>query len=104
MVQWNNRGAVQVGTSQNRQQRGRLRVSRTRLADLLVPNFTRPQMRAMSKAFSRFADKPLDRINRLNRDETRIKIDEAISSILGIETDLGDLRKRFCSEPHISKE
>ena len=88
----------------NRQQRGRLRVSRTRLADLLVPNFTRPQMRAMSKAFNRFADKPLDRINRLNRDETRIKIDEAISSILGIETDLGDLRKRFCSEPHISKE
>ena len=105
-VLWHNTtlGIMLHWASAGHQQRGRSRTSVTTIPNMptLDPNeLSSVQVEEMDEAFDSLSTKRLDRIMNLWKDETRIEIDNKVLEILGIDTDLDDLRRRLCRESTI---
>lgn len=89
----------------NRQQKGRVRVSRSTILDfpvLDVRNLSKKQHQQFNTIFDEFAERRFDRIMNLWKDPVRIEMDDSMLEVLGVEVDLDEIRKRLCAEPSVN--
>ena len=108
-VLWHNTtlGIVCHWATAGHQQHGRSQTTVTSIPSiptLDLGHLSRKQLKEMNKTFDAFSTKQLDRVMNLWKDETRIEMDNKMLEILGIDTDLDELRRRLCKEPTITGE
>lgn len=91
--------------SAGKQQLGRGIHSRTTLQKLPILDFeklTYAQIKKFNAIFDKYQNETLGRMKHLDRDKTRIAIDEEILKILDIDIQMDDIRKRLSLEPSIN--
>jgi len=92
-----------------RNQKGRSRLTISRLPELLVLDprqLTDRQLRLAEKIFNRFKNKEFQPANMADRDSIRQELDEALlSELLGhdktVMKELETARSQWCNEPHL---
>ena len=105
-VLWHNTtlGILCHWAASGHQQRGRSTTTVTSIPNvptLDLTKITKTQLKKMNETFDDFSDSQLDHVMNLWKDEIRIHMDKEVMKILGIDTDLNNLRYRLCLEPTI---